>query len=834
MSSTKVTSGSTLDLSGIISYSTIEVQGTTVDTDLVLTNSATLNNFGTILLDGTDSRIYGSNGLANALDNVNGTIEGAGQIGINSGSNNVALINESAGTIDANSTQPLELLLGGLPVGSPPASNEGLIEATDTGGLLIEQSTIDNIGGTILASGTGDSVVLVGADLAGGVLTTTNGGLIETGAYPSYGASSNTLDGSTTPVTIASGSTIQVNYNGVLALDGTVEISANSVIELTNAGDLDLNGAIANFGSIIVASGANGFVTGIHVSGGDTATLSGGGVIELTGPNAFVLGTSNTPATLDNVSNTIEGAGQIGTNSTADQLALINEAGGTIDANRTGGMTIALGGPTLSNLGLIETGLAGAALTIDSPVSGTGTLQIGTGTEISLNSTVASGQTIDFIGSPDVLGISQALSMDGVIDGFGPQDRIYLPNVPFNSGADVLNYNNNTLAIENSGTTLASFDLPGTYVTNNFTLTSDTKGGSDLTTNVMPCFAAGTRIATERGEIPVEELRVGDEALTTGGAVRPVVWIGHRRTDCRRHPRPDLVWPVRVRAGAFGQAQPKRDLLLSPDHALWLPGAGDGAPNVLIPVKYLINGATIVQETVAEVHYFHVELAGHDILFAEGLPAESYLDTGNRAQFENGAAHCTLHPNFSPMSWEDACATLCLDGPAISAERERLMARAHQLGYSIVTGSDLHVLAGGRVTRAAAVKGKLQQFLLPPNIEEIRVVSRAGVPAGFDLAAEDRRRFGVRIGAVSLGNAAIPLDSPLFADGFHRIERKGRERWRWTDGDARLVLPEALAAPALLELLVRDTMRSWQPPSVAPKELAVMPERALTRRRRRR
>jgi len=792
MSSTTLASGSTLDLAGAISYETIEVQGTTADTDLVLTNSATFDNAGTILLDGTDSRIYGTSGLGYALENVNGTVEGAGQIGISSSSYDISLINESSGTIDANSTLQLELLLEG----SPPASNAGLIESTNTGGLVIANFgahnpavTIDNAGGTILASGTGDNVILSGADLAGGTLAASNGGVIEAAT----GFAANTLDGSTTPITITGASTIEVPDPG---LHGDVQ--------------LFLSGTIDNAGTILDAT--TGDLTDDVINAGGAAVLTGGGTLDLAGPNARIYGTGSTPGTLDNVNNTIEGTGQVGINGVGNQLALINEAGGTVDANSTQGMTIALGGPTLSNAGLIETSIAGAALTIDSPVSGTGALQIGAGTEISLESTVASGQTIKFVGSPDVLAVSQALSMDGTIDGFGPQDRIYLPNVPFNRGADTLSYSDSTLTIENSGTTLASLYIPGTLAISDFTLAPSTNGGSNLTTDKIACFVAGTRIATDRGEVPVEELRIGDGVLTPGGAVRPVLWIGNRRTDCRRHPRPDLVWPVRIRAGAFGDDQPRRDLLLSPDHALSLPAAGGGAVNVLIPVRYLINGATIAQETVAEVHYFHIELARHDILLAENLAAESYLDTGNRAQFENGAAHRSLHPDFSALTWANACAPLCLEGPAVSAARRRLVARAHRLGYGIAEQSDLRVLAGGRSIRAAAVNGSRHQFVLPATTRDVRIVSPTGAPAGSDPAAEDGRRLGACIGAVCLGDTSIPLDSPSLASGFHRLERSGHELWRWTDGDARIVLPHASAAPALLELLVRDTTRAlWQP-----------------------
>ena len=92
--------------------------------------------------------------------------------------------------------------------------------------------------------------------------------------------------------------------------------------------------------------------------------------------------------------------------------------------------------------------------------------------------------------------------------------------------------------------------------------------------------------------------------------------------------------PIRILAHAFGKGAPLRDLRLSPDHAVFVDGA-------LVPIRYLLNGTTIAREAVAEVTYYHIQLensAGapsHEIVYAEGLPVESYLNTGNRSALDD-------------------------------------------------------------------------------------------------------------------------------------------------------------------------------------------------------
>ena len=194
--------------------------------------------------------------------------------------------------------------------------------------------------------------------------------------------------------------------------------------------------------------------------------------------------------------------------------------------------------------------------------------------------------------------------------------------------------------------------------------------------NNPPCFVAGTAIMTPAGPVPVEHLAPGDAVVTRFAGVARIRWTGRRRLAPGRHRDPEAAFPVRILRDAVADGVPVRDLLLSPDHAVFLGG-------VLIPVKYLLNGVTIFQDRgFASVEYWHVELARHDVLLAEALPAETYLDTGNRAAFEQAGTALSLHPRFAPNTWEaDACARLCGAGAPVAQVRAALAQPVHALPW---------------------------------------------------------------------------------------------------------------------------------------------------------
>lgn len=156
------------------------------------------------------------------------------------------------------------------------------------------------------------------------------------------------------------------------------------------------------------------------------------------------------------------------------------------------------------------------------------------------------------------------------------------------------------------------------------------------------CFMPGTRIRTPAGETPVEALAIGDLVTTCDGKAAAVRWIG-RQTVSRLF-TDELRLPVCVKAGAFAEAVPSRDLYLSPDHAVFVDG-------VLAHAGSLINGASIVRSLNVPLvfTYYHIEVDGHALILAENTPAETFIDNVSRMSFDNWREREELGLDESPL-----------------------------------------------------------------------------------------------------------------------------------------------------------------------------------------
>jgi hypothetical protein len=348
------------------------------------------------------------------------------------------------------------------------------------------------------------------------------------------------------------------------------------------------------------------------------------------------------------------------------------------------------------------------------------------------------------------------------------------------------------------------------------------------------CFLAGTKICTPTGEVRVEELMVGDIVLTVGDAegkssdgalsmpvagrysAQPVKWIGRRRIDLATHPRPELVAPVCIEDNAVAENVPHKSLLLSADHAVSIDGK-------LICAGQLVNGTTIRQKNdLPSIEYFHVELDTHAILLAEGLPVESYLNTGNRSFFVNSDEPLVLHPDMTDQSnyltrEAGSCAPFVWDEASVQPVWQRLADRAAATGRSVLqrattTDPDLRIrtMHDERAsTKPVYRDSNLAVFILQPGANEIRLLSRAQPPTEARPWLNDRRKLGIRLKRMVLRGSSerheIAMDCPALTEGWWDIEREGQMICRWTNGDGVVPLP-ALDGHVILEVYLAGEM----------------------------
>ncbi len=325
---------------------------------------------------------------------------------------------------------------------------------------------------------------------------------------------------------------------------------------------------------------------------------------------------------------------------------------------------------------------------------------------------------------------------------------------------------------------------------------------AEANNEVPPCFARGTRILTPAGYANVETLRPGDLVITIAGKPERLRWVGSRTIDLATHRRQDAVRPIRVKAGAIADGVPAQDIRLSPDHALLLDGQ-------LVPVKYLVNNATILRERNSlAVTYFHLELDRHDIILAENLPAETYLDTGNRNVFDKTTGTAHRSPVFGRgKQWNpNAYAPLCTAGPDLRAIRQSLFNRLAAHGYRHRIMPDVTLNLGPiRIPRSSGMAW-LPCFHLPPHTGHITICSATFVPAEMALGPdddEDWRELGIGIRCIRL-DSHIHTPASLATAGFH--PRGAGDTIDWTNGNATITVP---ATTNLIALNIQALPKAW-------------------------
>ncbi len=144
-----------------------------------------------------------------------------------------------------------------------------------------------------------------------------------------------------------------------------------------------------------------------------------------------------------------------------------------------------------------------------------------------------------------------------------------------------------------------------------------------------PCFTAGTMIATDRGSVAIEDIRVGDHVLTRDSGYRPVRWIGARHFDKAALASYPELRPVCFPRGSIAPGMPDRDLTVSPQHRMLLTGrlALDlgGETEILAAAEDFTEISAAHPSAQDSVTYIHILFDTHEIVWANGCWSESFL-----------------------------------------------------------------------------------------------------------------------------------------------------------------------------------------------------------------
>lgn len=213
------------------------------------------------------------------------------------------------------------------------------------------------------------------------------------------------------------------------------------------------------------------------------------------------------------------------------------------------------------------------------------------------------------------------------------------------------------------------------------TLAIDANGDGTIDRTLTLCFMAGTMIATPDGERSIESLKTGDLVLTAEGKAMPIRWVGKQEVS-KTFADPITAMPVLVKAGALGDGLPKRNLFLSPAHALCLDGS-------LVQAGAIVNGQSIVRfrDTAETFTYYNIELAEHALILAEGVEAETFLDSASRENYDNWAEREEL-AELAPMAAMNLPRVLSArQVPASVRSRLEGIAKAEQVGDRLASAA---------------------------------------------------------------------------------------------------------------------------------------------------
>lgn len=314
------------------------------------------------------------------------------------------------------------------------------------------------------------------------------------------------------------------------------------------------------------------------------------------------------------------------------------------------------------------------------------------------------------------------------------------------------------------------------------------------------CFLAGSLIHTPDGDIPIEDISIGDQVMTFDYAshrkiVKNVSWVGNKKTRVKFDlPDDEAGYPVRIVKDAIAENVPYKDLLITAEHSLFFSGK-------FIPVRMLVNGATIYYDySITEYTYYHIEIEKHSVILANGILTESYLDTGNRGSFEQNGNVALLNLKSSEKVWgQDSAYPLVTNREVVEPLYHYINQRAFIMdcprilsNKQLTKDANLHLITenNSKIYPYSHSDGEYL-FNIPDDVENVYIASKVSrLCDTIGPFVDNRHYLGVSIGDIVImaDDDYYPITNYLSEKdflGWHALE-KGNHRW--TKGKAFLPL----------------------------------------------
>lgn len=153
---------------------------------------------------------------------------------------------------------------------------------------------------------------------------------------------------------------------------------------------------------------------------------------------------------------------------------------------------------------------------------------------------------------------------------------------------------------------------------------------------IVVCFLTDTHINSGNKRIPVQDLNIGDKISDANGNLHAVKFV-FKQSFKQPFVNKQNAFPICIKQNAISDNVPRRDLFVSPAHALMIDGH-------FMRADTLVNGVSIFQvdSMPEEFTYYHIELATHELIMAEGAAAETSGGLGRNA-FDNYDEYIALY-----------------------------------------------------------------------------------------------------------------------------------------------------------------------------------------------